>query len=84
MRMASKTYLISLDLLDPTLDLDGLKEFIKTSSVFELSGTTHPRRVSCGQRPRRRGRPQGRPALYQRGPSAGNRDEPSQLGRMAI
>jgi hypothetical protein len=24
-----------LDLLDPTLDLDGLKEFIKTSSVFE-------------------------------------------------
>jgi hypothetical protein len=33
--MASKTYLISLDLLDPTLDLDGLKEFIKTSAVFE-------------------------------------------------
>ena len=33
--MTNKTYLISLDLLDPTLDLDGLKEFIKTSSVFE-------------------------------------------------
>jgi hypothetical protein len=33
--MTSKTYLISLDLLDPTLDLDGLKEFIKTSSMFE-------------------------------------------------
>jgi hypothetical protein len=31
----SKTYLISLDLLDPTLDLDGLKEFIKTSAMFE-------------------------------------------------
>jgi hypothetical protein len=30
-----KTYLISLDLLDPTLDLDGLKEFIKTSAIFE-------------------------------------------------
>ena len=33
--MAGKTYQISLDLLDPTLDLDGLKEFIKTSSLFE-------------------------------------------------
>jgi hypothetical protein len=33
--MMSKTYLVSLDLLDPTLDLDGLKEFIKTSSIFE-------------------------------------------------
>ena len=33
--MASKTYLIALDLLDPTLDIDGLKEFIKTSDMFE-------------------------------------------------
>ncbi len=33
--MASTTYLITLDLLDPTLELDALKEFIKTSSVFE-------------------------------------------------
>lgn len=31
----TKTYLISLDLFDPTLDLDGLKEFIKTSTIFE-------------------------------------------------
>lgn len=31
----TKTYLISLDLLDPTMDLDGLKEFIKTSEIFE-------------------------------------------------
>lgn len=31
----AKTYLISLDLLDPTLDLDGLKEFVKTSEIFE-------------------------------------------------
>jgi len=33
--MASKTYLITLDLLDPRLDLDGLKEFVKTSAMFE-------------------------------------------------
>lgn len=33
--MKSKTYLITLDILDPTLDLDGLKEFIKTTSLFE-------------------------------------------------
>jgi hypothetical protein len=31
----ARTYLISLDLLDPTLNLDGLKEFIKTSDMFE-------------------------------------------------
>jgi hypothetical protein len=30
----AKTYLISMDLLDATLDLDGLKEFIKTSALF--------------------------------------------------
>lgn len=33
--MPANTYLISLDLLDPTLDLDGLKEFVKTSDMFE-------------------------------------------------
>ena len=33
--MASRTYLITLDLLDPTLDLDALKEFVKTSAIFE-------------------------------------------------
>jgi hypothetical protein len=32
--MKNRTYLITLDLLDPTLELDGLKEFIKTSSLF--------------------------------------------------
>ena len=33
--MASRTYLITLDLLDPTLDLDALKIFVKTSDMFE-------------------------------------------------
>ncbi len=33
--MASRTYLITFDLLDPTLDLDALKEFIRTTSIFE-------------------------------------------------
>jgi hypothetical protein len=33
--MTSKTYLITFDLLDPTVDLDGLKAFIKTSDLFE-------------------------------------------------
>jgi hypothetical protein len=33
--MTNRTYLITLDLLDPTLDLDALKEFIKTSDLFE-------------------------------------------------
>jgi hypothetical protein len=33
--MSSRTYLITLDLLDPTLDLDALKEFIKTSAIFD-------------------------------------------------
>jgi hypothetical protein len=35
MAMDSGTYVITLDLLDPTLDLEGLNNFIKTSSMFE-------------------------------------------------
>jgi hypothetical protein len=34
-QMASKTFLIALDLLDPALDLDGLNEFVKTSPLFD-------------------------------------------------
>ncbi len=33
--MASRTYIITFDLLDPTLDPDALKEFIKTTQMFE-------------------------------------------------
>ena len=33
--MADRTFLITLDLLDPTLELDALKDFIKTSDIFE-------------------------------------------------
>jgi hypothetical protein len=33
--MASRTYLITFDLLDPTLELDALKEFIKITPMFE-------------------------------------------------
>lgn len=33
--MESRIYVISLDLLDPTLNLEGVREFIKTSSMFE-------------------------------------------------
>ncbi len=33
--MASRTFLITLDLFDPTLELESLKEFIKTSDLFE-------------------------------------------------
>ncbi len=33
--MSSRTYLITFDLLDPTLDLDGLKTFIKTTALFQ-------------------------------------------------
>ena len=34
-KMASRTYLITFDLPDPTLDLDELKAFIKTTPLFE-------------------------------------------------
>nr|WP_294506600.1 hypothetical protein [uncultured Rhodopila sp.] len=33
--MANRTFLITFDLLDSTLDLVGLKEFIKTTPLFE-------------------------------------------------
>jgi hypothetical protein len=33
--MTSRTYLITFDLLDPTLDLDGLKAFVTTTPMFE-------------------------------------------------
>nr|WP_294550904.1 hypothetical protein [uncultured Rhodopila sp.] len=33
--MARRTFLITFDLLDSTLDLDGLKEFVKTTPIFE-------------------------------------------------
>ena len=30
-----RTYILTVDLLDPTLDLDALKEFIKTTTLFD-------------------------------------------------
>ncbi len=33
--MRSRTYMVTVDLLDPTLDLDALHEFIKTTPLLE-------------------------------------------------
>lgn len=33
--MPNKTFMIALDLLDPTLDLDGLKKFVQKSPMFD-------------------------------------------------
>ena len=33
--MHKRTYIVTVDLLDPTLDLDALHEFIKTTSLLE-------------------------------------------------
>lgn len=33
--MHSRTYMVTVDLLDPTLDLDALHEFIKTTPMLE-------------------------------------------------
>jgi hypothetical protein len=35
MQMTDRTYMLTVDLLDPTLDLDALKEFIKTTPLFD-------------------------------------------------
>ena len=33
--MTERTFMLTVDLLDPTLDLDAFKEFIKTSPLFD-------------------------------------------------
>jgi hypothetical protein len=35
MPMTERTFMLTVDLLDPTLDLDAVKEFIKTSPLFD-------------------------------------------------
>ena len=31
----AKTYIVTFDLLDPTADMEALKEFVKTTSLFD-------------------------------------------------